>query len=110
MNDLTGPVDKRGGYAPTGAPVADLPKVPTGPAPGSTNARRRDYTEDHATVEVECTSITPTLDEVRALVDACGGIDGDQRVHVDTVQRFSGSVARLRVHQTKPHQRPGGEP
>lgn len=31
----TGGIEKRGGYSPTGAPVAKLPKVPAGPAPGS---------------------------------------------------------------------------
>lgn len=31
----SGAFEKRGGYSPTGAPVAKLPKVPAGPAPGS---------------------------------------------------------------------------
>ena len=35
-SSLTGSVfERRGGYSPTGAPVAKLPKVPAGPAPGS---------------------------------------------------------------------------
>lgn len=31
----SGAFEKRGGYSPAGAPVAKLPKVPAGPAPGS---------------------------------------------------------------------------
>lgn len=31
----SGAIEKRGGYSPSGAPVAKLPKVPAGPAPGS---------------------------------------------------------------------------
>lgn len=31
----SGGFEKRGGYSPTGLPVTKLPKVPPGPAPGS---------------------------------------------------------------------------
>lgn len=31
----SGAFEKRGGYSPSGAQVAKLPKVPDGPAPGS---------------------------------------------------------------------------
>jgi hypothetical protein len=37
----SGAIEKRGGYSPSGKPVAQLPKVPAGPAPGAPKSDKK---------------------------------------------------------------------
>lgn len=37
----SGAIEKRGGYSPSGKPVAQLPKVPSGPAPGAPKSEKK---------------------------------------------------------------------